>query len=186
MLPPTLEGLFSRAGGGKVSSPACVAAFSARTCAAGRSPGTLSGSPLLTLCARGKRLVSLRARSCVHVGSGRARVHADGSVWLDNEGKEMSHSSRVAETARGFPWLLPLLQGVHVLQQAENTQFPGCCCWLHRMRLGSFPLWRACSRRKSLQQRLLLAFNANSPAGSRARVDLLTRWILRWDARARL
>lgn len=108
-----------------MSSPPCVAAFSARTCAAKRSPGTLSGSPLLTLCARGKRLVSPRARSHVHVGSVRARVHAEGSVWLDNEGKEVSHSSRVAETARGFPWLLPHAQGVHVLQQAENTPFPG-------------------------------------------------------------
>lgn len=30
-----------------------------------------------------------------------------------------------AETARGFPWLLPPVQGVHVLQQAHNTHFPG-------------------------------------------------------------
>lgn len=128
ILPPTLRVLFSRAGGGKVRSLPCVAASSARTRAAKRSPATLPGSPLLILCARGKRLVSPRARSCVHVGSVRARVHPDGLLWLDNEGKEVSHSSRVAETTRGFPWLLPPSQGVHVLQQAENTQFPGCCC----------------------------------------------------------
>ena len=32
-----------------------------------------------------------------------------------------SRWSAVAETVRGFPWLLPRSQGVHVLQQAQNT-----------------------------------------------------------------
>lgn len=32
-----------------------------------------------------------------------ARVHAEGSVWLGNEGKEVSHSSGVAETEGVFP-----------------------------------------------------------------------------------
>lgn len=64
ILPPTLKGLFSGAGGGKVSSPLRVAAF----CAASRPPATRRGSSLVTLCARGKRLASPRARACVHVG----------------------------------------------------------------------------------------------------------------------
>lgn len=63
---------------------------------------------------------------CVHGGSccrcdKRARVEDEGSVVA---GFCWRRGRAVAETARGFPWLLPRLQGVHVLQQAQNTLFP--------------------------------------------------------------
>lgn len=189
ILPPTLRGLFSRAGGGKVSSlPVRGGVLCSHLC----RKATLSGSPLLILCARGKRLVSPRERvPCVHVGSVRARVHPDGLLWLDNEGKEVSHSSRVAETTRGFPWLLPPLAGRSRVATGRKYAIPRLLLLTSphaviRARLLS-SVARVCACVcvwKSLQaEAASRALNANSP---RARVDLLARSILRWDARASL
>lgn len=66
-------------------------------------------------------LFTVMANVVFNVCGGLWRFFGRGGVLLE-QGGEVSRS--VAETVRGFPWLLPHLQGVHVLQQAQNTLFP--------------------------------------------------------------
>lgn len=86
-----------------------------------------------------------------------ARVHAGGSVWLGNEGKEVSHSSGVAETEGVFP-------GSSLARRAFT------CC--NRHQIGA----------RAVSADFTRLMQPGDPVPC-ARVYLLWRLILRWDGR---
>lgn len=145
--PPTFRGLFSGAGGGGGELAAVRGGAFCSHSLRGRFRDPLCGfcAPEVSGVFHRERVLVSMLDPYVHVCT-----LTGPCGWI---------RSRAAETARGFPWLLPHLRGVHVLQQAEKTQFPAAgACGDPR---AAPSRWRACSRGKSPQQGLL---HANSPA----------------------